>query len=105
MPCSTKSCTTSPSNHCVFPKLRGEHTHSSTDTKHPAAKAPGEWHTPLSQCLLLIDAHVEEDWLHPQQHATLDLSGQGVKQWSWQGDSHIKAITREERKSRGEVGH
>lgn len=52
---------------------------------------------------MLIDAHVEEDWLHPQQHATLDLSGQGVKQWSWQRDPYIKAITSGERESRGEV--
>lgn len=55
-------------------------------------------HTPLSQCLLLIDAHVEEDRLHPQQHATLDLSGEGVKQWAWQRDPHVKAIPSEERK-------
>lgn len=69
----------------------------------PAAQAPAERHPPLSQCLLLIDAHVEEDWLHPQQHATLDLSGQGVEQRSWQRDPHIKAITSEERESRDKI--
>lgn len=60
-------------------------------------------HAPLSQCLLLIDAHVEEHRLHPQQHAALDLSGQGVKQRAWQRDSHVKAIPSGERKCKAGV--
>lgn len=64
-------------------------------------------HTPLGQCLLFVDAHVEEDRLYPQQHAALDLSGKGVKQWAWQRDSHVKAIPSGERKCKAGVrsGH
>lgn len=47
---------------------------------------------PLGQRLLLIDAHVEEDGLHPQQHAALDLSGQGVEEGAGQRDPHIKPV-------------
>lgn len=46
-------------------------------------------HAPFGQRLLLVDAHVEEHGLHPQQHAALDLPGQGVKQGARQGDPHV----------------
>lgn len=60
---------------------------------HPCCPKAAPAHTPLGQGLLLVDAHIEEDWLHAQQHAALDLSGQGVEERAWQGDPHIKPIT------------
>lgn len=53
-------------------------------------------HTPLSQCLLLIDAHIEEDRLYPEQHAALDLPRQGVKQGARQRDPHIKPVPKKQ---------
>lgn len=57
-------------------------------------------HAPFGQRLLLVDAHVEEHGLHPQQHAALDLPGQGVKQGARQGDPHVKAIPEMQKKRR-----
>lgn len=59
---------------------------------------------PLGQRLLLVDPHIEEDGLHPQQHAALDLPRQGVEQRARQRDPHVKAIPakQEDRQRAGE---
>lgn len=62
-----------------------------------------EAHAPLGQGLLLVDAHIEEDGLHTQQHATLDLPGQGVKERAWQGDPHVKPIAGGKRDRKGSM--
>lgn len=58
----------------------------------PVVVNPGRAHSLLGQRLLLVDAHVEVHWLHPQQHAALDLSGQGFKHGPRQRDADIEAI-------------
>lgn len=69
----------------------------------PATVAPeGPGHAPLGQSLLLVDAHIEEDGLHPQQHAALDLPGQGVEQGARQGDPHVKPVTGKPRREEEE---
>lgn len=53
---------------------------------------PTGWHVPLGQRLLLIDAHIEEHRLDPQQHPALELPRQGIEQGPRQGDPHIEAV-------------
>lgn len=43
----------------------------------------------LGQRLLLVDAHVEEHRLDPQQHPTLDLPGQRIKHGPWQRHQNV----------------
>lgn len=47
----------------------------------------------LSQRLLLIDAHVEVDWLDSEQHPALDFSRQNIKHGCWQWDPNVDAIS------------
>lgn len=45
----------------------------------------------LSQSLLFVDPHVEQDGLHAQEHPVLDLSWQRVKQHPGHRDPDVKA--------------
>lgn len=58
----------------------------------PVVVNPGRAHSLLGQRLLLVDSHVEVHRLHPQQHAALDLSGQGFEHGPRQRDADIEAI-------------
>lgn len=50
-------------------------------------------HSLFSQRLLFIDADVEVHRLNPQQHSTLDLSGQGVKHRPRERDANVETIS------------
>lgn len=63
---------------------------------------PTGWHVPLGQRLLLIDAHIEEHRLDPQQHPALELPRQGIEQGPRQGDPHIEAVPGERAGGGGE---
>lgn len=47
----------------------------------------------LGERLLLVDAHVEQHRLYPQQHAILDLPWQCIKHASWERDANIEPIS------------
>lgn len=71
------------------------HTRMETFSLFPTSLLPPGNFTDslLCQRLLLVDAHVEEDGLHAQQHPILYLSRQRVKHHTRHRDAHVEAAS------------